>query len=150
MGIEDGGLPWDEPEDMEHFRRTTHRSTVLVGYKTFLTMPDEMFQDRWGIVFSDQHPLDDSQKRLCFRRRPEDAFLHHNFPPPYFLIGGRRILDAFLNLQWVDQLILTRFKTLYQGNVYFPLARIESSWLKKNTQDYPRFTIETWVPRLPC
>ena len=35
----DGGLPWQLPEDMAHFRRTTSGQPVIMGRKTWESLP---------------------------------------------------------------------------------------------------------------
>lgn len=35
----DGVLPWDCPEDLQHFKKLTMDCTVLVGFNTFKTLP---------------------------------------------------------------------------------------------------------------
>ncbi len=38
IGFEDG-LPWDSKKDLNHFKKLTQNSTLLVGYKTNQTLP---------------------------------------------------------------------------------------------------------------
>jgi dihydrofolate reductase len=50
----DGGLPWRLPSDMRHFRRLTTGHTVLMGRRTFESIPDAFrpLPDRRNLVLS--------------------------------------------------------------------------------------------------
>jgi dihydrofolate reductase len=37
----DGGLPWHLPSDMQHFRELTTGGTVVMGRKTYVSIPDK-------------------------------------------------------------------------------------------------------------
>jgi dihydrofolate reductase len=37
----DGGLPWHLPSDMQHFRELTTGGTVVMGRKTYASIPDK-------------------------------------------------------------------------------------------------------------
>lgn len=43
IGI-DNQIPWRIPEDFQHFRRTTMGNMLLVGYNTFITLPEKAFE----------------------------------------------------------------------------------------------------------
>lgn len=50
----DGGLPWRLPADMRHFRELTTGHTVLMGRRTFESLPDAFrpLPDRRNLVLS--------------------------------------------------------------------------------------------------
>jgi dihydrofolate reductase len=50
----DGGLPWRLPTDMRHFRELTTGGTVLMGRRTFESLPDAFrpLPDRRNLVLS--------------------------------------------------------------------------------------------------
>jgi dihydrofolate reductase len=50
----DGGLPWRLPSDMRHFRQLTIGHTVLMGRRTFESIPDAFrpLPDRRNLVLS--------------------------------------------------------------------------------------------------
>ena len=55
MGIGmDGGLPWKLSEDLKHFRRTTENGTVIMGRKTWDSIPEKYrpLKNRKNIVLS--------------------------------------------------------------------------------------------------
>jgi dihydrofolate reductase len=50
----DGGLPWHLPSDMKHFRELTTGGTVVMGRKTYASIPDRFrpLPQRRNIVLS--------------------------------------------------------------------------------------------------
>jgi dihydrofolate reductase len=50
----DGGLPWHLPSDMQHFRELTTGGTVVMGRKTYASIPDKFrpLPGRRNIVLS--------------------------------------------------------------------------------------------------
>jgi dihydrofolate reductase len=50
----DGGLPWHLPSDMQHFRELTVGGTVVMGRKTYASIPDKFrpLPGRRNIVLS--------------------------------------------------------------------------------------------------
>jgi dihydrofolate reductase len=45
-------LPWNYPEELEHFRSTTHGHTIIMGRKTYEALPEGIFSSRKAIIFS--------------------------------------------------------------------------------------------------
>jgi dihydrofolate reductase len=54
----DGGLPWHLPSDMKHFRELTTGGTVVMGRRTWESIPEKFrpLPDRRNIVLSHRHP----------------------------------------------------------------------------------------------
>ena len=52
----DGALPWQLPEDMAHFKRTTMGQPVIMGRKTWDSIPEKFrpLQGRLNIVITHQ------------------------------------------------------------------------------------------------
>jgi dihydrofolate reductase len=54
----DGGLPWHLPSDMKHFRELTTGGTVVMGRRTWDSIPQRFrpLPERRNIVLSQRHP----------------------------------------------------------------------------------------------
>lgn len=54
----DGDLPWHYPEDLAHFKETTMGHPVLMGRKTYESLPDEFrpLPGRTNVVLSTSDP----------------------------------------------------------------------------------------------
>jgi len=73
-----GVLPWHCPEDLKHFKDLTHRSSVLVGWRTLQTLP----------VLSGRTVIED---------RPETFGIINNILKynTIFVIGGKATYEKY-------------------------------------------------------
>jgi dihydrofolate reductase len=71
-----GAIPWNYPDERKHFRNIIGTSPIIMGRKTFETMPKSILQDRLSIIFSrtphlpSTTPLPSSSLLPSSRRRP--------------------------------------------------------------------------------
>ena len=109
-----GRLPWDYPEDREHFRRTTSGHVVLMGRRTWEEVGAPL-PERTNIVVSRSftpppgvHAVPDleSALRLAFELDPEP-----------FVIGGAVLLEAAM--PHVGRVHLTRVPGAPAGDTHF-------------------------------
>lgn len=111
----DGKLPWDIPEEMQHFRNTTKDGIIVMGRKTFDSVGHPL-PNRVNIVISSSakeipgcEVFDDVQKAL------ERA---KGFHKEIFIIGGSAIFRQ--TLPFAGRMILSWVKKYYPGDTYFP------------------------------
>lgn len=140
----EGRLPWHEPEDLRHFKRTTMGHAVIMGRKTFESIGKALPSRRNIVVTRDRglvgkisggsmthptgldvvHSLDDAIE-LC-RQRGEDKA---------FIIGGAQIYEQALPI--ADEMIVTIIdRQGLAGDTYFPdwnPADWEASEIAKGT-----------------
>ena len=114
----DNGLLWHEPEDQRHFRRVTMGSPVIMGRKTWDSLPAR-FQPLPG------------RRNVVITRDPAwraagadvagslDAALDLLAGTPRaFVIGGAEIYA--LAMPRADELVLTEIDAELPGDVFFP------------------------------
>lgn len=88
MGV-DGKLPWSCPEDLEYFKRVTYKSTIIMGRKTWDSLPVRPLPNRECIVISN-----------TLRHAPDGAILARSFQEALglatksviWLIGGAQLI----------------------------------------------------------
>ena len=86
----DGDLPWSQSSDLQHFKRITIRKTVVMGRKTWDSLPSGGLPNRRNIVMS-RTPRKDAEV-MDFEQVLE---LSQN--EEIIIIGGGEIYSLFLD-----------------------------------------------------
>lgn len=113
-------LPWHIPEDLKHFKKMTTGKNMIMGRKTFESLP-MVLPNRKHIVLSSSKDLKNSDhpdvyivssKEECLRLL-ETLDITENM-----VIGGSKIWELFL--PDVSELYITKIKSVYNVDTYFP------------------------------
>ena len=109
-------LLWHLSADLKHFKQLTTGRTVIMGERTFLSLPHRPLPNRRNIVITDKadlqfdgcemaHSIDEAE-RLC---RPDEE---------NFVIGGGSIYRQFMPL--ADTLHITWVYRDFDADTFFP------------------------------
>jgi dihydrofolate reductase len=120
----DNRLPWHLPADLRHFKMLTTGRTVIMGRKTWESLPDKF------------RPLPGRQNIVVTRNAgyaAEGAVVVSSLPAALaaakgdeaFVIGGAELYQAALPL--ADRLQLTEIDADFDGDTHFP-AIDPSEW----------------------
>ena len=114
----DSGIPWRLPEDMQRFREITMGHPVVMGRRTWESLPDRFrpLPGRANVVVT-RNP-DWSAQGADRAGSIEEAFRALEDEPQVFVIGGGEIYAAALPL--ADELLLTEIEAEIEGDTYFP------------------------------
>lgn len=114
----DNAIPWRLPEDMERFRALTTGQSVVMGRKTWESLPDR-FRPLPGrrnvVVTRDPEWRGEGAERAASL---EDALRLLAGEPLVFVIGGGEVYAAALPL--ADELYFTELDIDAQGDTFFP------------------------------
>ena len=119
----DGGLPWHLPEDSALFRRLTTGSTVVMGRRTWESLP-ERFRPLPGrvnvVLTSDRGWAADG----ALTAASVDAVLaeHEDF----WVIGGQAVYAEFL--PHADRLVVTDVDVEVDGDTWAPV--LDGAWTR--------------------
>ena len=112
-----GRLPWDLPDEMAHFRRTTQGKPVIMGRRTFESAGGPL-PGRLNIVLSRR-----GEFRARHRpRRSGRRVLRHRRREPYALALPR-----------ADRLYATTVEAEVDGDVFFPCFALRDWRLARET-----------------
>ncbi len=111
----DGKLPWHLPEDLKHFKRLTAEHPVIMGRRTWESLPAPLPQ-RENIVVSRTPGYDAPGAAVA--QSFEAALALCAGEPVVFVIGGTRLFEAALPL--AAGLVLTEIHKDYAGDARFP------------------------------
>jgi dihydrofolate reductase len=114
----DGGIPWHLPEDVAHFRELTTGHPVVMGRRTWDSLPDRFrpLPGRRNIVVT-RNP--DWQGLGAERASSLEAALELGGEDErVFVIGGAQLYAAALAV--ADELLLTEIDADVEGDTVFP------------------------------
>lgn len=130
-------LIWHFSADMKFFKNTTTGNTVVMGRKTFESLPHAL-PNRRNIVLTNNKDLKIEGVEICYTI---DEVLELCKNDNVFIIGGGKIYSQFL--EYSDKLILTEIDdTCDDANVYFPQfdkALYEKEVLSENEEKGIKF-----------
>ncbi len=121
-------LPWRLPEDLRRFRALTTGHAVIMGRKTWESLPRPL-PERQNIVVTRRHDYiaDGAQVAASL-----DAALERvSLPAPAYCIGGGELYA--LALPRADTLYLTEIDTSFDGDARLP-AFDRSEWIETGRQ----------------
>jgi len=112
----DGRLPWHLPEDLAHFRATTHDNTVVMGHRTWESLPPKVrpLPGRTNIVLTNQSGW----------AAPGAATAHSLTEAlelatgDVWVIGGATVYATALD--HADKLVVTELQGSFPGDVHAP------------------------------
>lgn len=123
----EGGLAWNIPEDMAHFKAVTAGGTVIMGRSTWESIPQRFrpLPGRRNIVLSRQPGFEAPgaevaatlEEALALANRPRGEA---PAPSSVFVIGGAQVYGQALSR--AQRLELTEIQEDFQGDAHFPEA----------------------------
>jgi dihydrofolate reductase len=121
-----GKLPWNLPEDMAHFRRLTNGGVVLMGRKTWDSLPSKFrpLPGRINLVVSRDAANLDLPEGVLRAASPEQGLERAKLAAlkadqaKVWVIGGAEIYRALLPL--CDEVHLTVVDGEYVGDAWLP------------------------------
>lgn len=115
----DNKLPWNLPEDLQHFKEITMGKTIVMGRKTFESLP-KVLPGRHHIVLTrNQNYKVNNPKVEVVVGNINNIFKKMKYSEnEYFIIGGAEIYKA--GIKFADKIFLTRIYENIEGDVYFP------------------------------
>ncbi|WKD59647.1 dihydrofolate reductase [Corynebacterium caspium] len=82
-------MPWHLPEDLAHFKETTMDATVIMGRKTWESLPFKPLPGRQNLVISKRDPGKWSTGATVIRTLPQ--------PLEGWIIGGGKLYKSTIN-----------------------------------------------------
>lgn len=114
----DNQIPWHLPEDFAHFRQTTMGCPVVMGRRTWDSLPPRFrpLPGRRNLVVTRQHDWRADGAEVAHGL--DEALALVADAPTVFVIGGAQLYAEALPR--ADRLVLTEIDREYDGDAYFP------------------------------
>lgn len=94
-------IPWKIKEDLQFFKKMTSGGTVIIGRKTWESLPVKPLPNRTNIVLSGSNGI------------PEDI-------PDAWIIGGSSVYRQVLENNLITEMYVTRVNEDYDCDKFFP------------------------------
>jgi dihydrofolate reductase len=126
----DGELPWHLPEDLKHFKAVTMGTPMVMGRKTFDSLP-KLLPGRRHIVLTRQPGWSAEGAEVATSVSEAMALADAQ---QISVIGGAEIFRMFLPL--ADQIELTEVHARPEGDTFMPDFE-PSNWREISREDHP-------------
>ncbi|MCU4116992.1 dihydrofolate reductase [Mycoplasma zalophi] len=131
-------LPWKISEELKHFKQKTLNHALIFGKNTFLSLPP--LSSRKIFVLSDVN-IDKADKIINNEQQLFNLFNEYkNSEETLFIAGGKFVYEHYY--QYADELIISRIKESFNGDVYLNLDLSNYEITKKD--EYEKFVVEYW------
>lgn len=137
----DNDLLWHIPADFKHFKATTMGKPMIMGRKTFESLPGILPGRPHIVVSRSGFTHEGATSCSSLEEAIEEAKKIAN--DEVFIIGGAQIYEQALPL--CDRLYLTRVHNTYEGDAFFPEINLDD-WTIEAEEKHegdPDFTIYT-------
>ncbi|MBN1182691.1 MAG: dihydrofolate reductase [Bacteroidales bacterium] len=125
-------LLWHISDDMKYFKSLTLGNPVVMGKKTYDSLPVKPLPQRLNIVISDDET--DYCEGCAMAYSIEEAMKKCNPKKENFIIGGGSIYRQFL--PYAQKLYITRIHKSFDADTYFPDINMEE-WEEIDTRPGP-------------
>ena len=117
LGI-DNHLIWKIKEDLSFYRKLTYGQNIIMGRKTFESMPPSALEGRNIFVLSSKQ-LDKYYEVNSFSNIESLVnYVRENNHQNFIVVGGAQIYEAFL--PYVDIMYLTEIDVNAEADTFFP------------------------------
>lgn len=106
-----GVMPWNIKEDLEYFKSVTMNSTIIMGRKTFESLPGILPNRRHIVITKDKNYKNKNIEIINSLDKIKD------YKKP-FIIGGGEIYEATIDK--ADKLYITRIDKSFDADTFFP------------------------------
>lgn len=134
-----GHLPWHEPADLAHFKRTTSGHAVIMGRKTWQSLGRPLPKRR-NLVVTRQADFNAPGAEIFADLQQAIAAARHTDAEPMIIGGGDIYAQA---LPHATRIELTEIAAEPAGDAFFP--PLDKAWQDIDTRQAGQCTFRTWI-----
>lgn len=143
----DGGIPWHLPEDLAMFRRLTTGATVLMGRRTWDSLPPRFrpLPHRHNVVLTRRNPAGFAPTGVEVVGGVDDVLRRTE---PVWVIGGAEVYA--LAMPYATHAVVTELEQAFDGDRYAPT--LDDTWTTtapdpdwQTSTTGLRYRIRTWT-----
>ena len=115
LGV-DGHLPWHLPSELGYFRKITIGHKIIMGRKTFITLP-KVLDDRKHYVLTHDKSFKYDHPEVVICNDLEDVLKETDGEEEVFVIGGAEMFRLFM--PYVKRIYITIVHSTFDADTYF-------------------------------
>lgn len=121
----DNTLIWHLPNDLKYFKELTTGKTIIMGRKTFESLPMILPKRKHVVLTRDKnYKVDDERVEIIYS--VEELSKFKNDSEEHFIIGGAEIYKLLMPL--ADKMYITKIDQIFEGDAFFPQYS-EKEWV---------------------
>lgn len=137
-----GSIPWHYSKDLKFFKLITMNNVVIMGRKTWDSIPNAPLKNRINIIVSKSSEVYNCQNKLKdvfyeYDLNSAIEFANAAFPEKkVFIIGGGEIYKQAIEGHYANRIIATEVKSMFEGDTYFPDFHSKSKIYLKHSDEF--------------
>ncbi len=128
----DNDMPWHLPADLQHFKKTTLGSPIIMGRKTYDSIGRPL-PGRLNIILSRNTTLEIEGCSVVDSLDKALTLAQESTKDEVFITGGAHLYNKFL--KEADRLYLTLIDEAFDGDTYFP-DYTQLNWQEISREDH--------------
>lgn len=130
----DNDLIWYISDDLKRFKRLTTDHTILMGRKTYESLPSGALPKRTNVVITRDQSLE-LDKCVMLHSIEEAIEKYKDSEEEVFVIGGGSIYEKML--PYAQKLYLTKVHENFDADVFFPEINMEE-WIISDEENHSK------------
>ena len=130
----DNKLIWHISEDLKRFKEITSGKTIIMGRKTFESLPGVLPNRKHIIVTRDKNYKVNSDDVTIVHELNSLINQYKNCDDEVFIIGGAEIYKQAL--PYADKLYLTKINNFFDGDTFFPEINYDYFKVEYTSEDF--------------
>jgi dihydrofolate reductase len=111
----DDKLPWHIPADFKHFKETTLGHPIVMGRKTYDSLPRRPLPGRTNLVVTRSGHVEGAKSFTDIAEAISEGLREST---EVFIIGGQSIYEQTIGI--ANRLLITHVDGTFEGNYWFP------------------------------
>ncbi len=127
-------LLFDIPEDKRHFQKVTEHNIVIMGRKTWDSLPKKPLKNRVNVVITKNPPKEKIENTVFGTMELAKSIMSYfGHTTNIFVIGGGQIYKELL--QYCDTIFVTRVYSDFKADTFFPDLTNKDEWQIRDFSD---------------
>ena len=141
-----GQLLVNIPEDMKFFRRQTMGKVVVMGRKTYESLPGGLLEGRTNVILTKNGEYQVKGADMVHSLEELHEYLSAYPSGDIYIIGGASLYEQLL--EECDTVYLTKIDFSYAADVYFPDLSQKTHWkLTEESEEQTYFDLEYYFQK---